>query len=70
MGYGAEWRQHRRAFHRVFNQDVVADWQPVQLKSTRELLRKLLDSPDQLASHLQLCALFLCYSLRANTDTG
>ncbi|TBU30135.1 cytochrome P450 [Dichomitus squalens] len=53
MNYGAEWRQHRRAFHQVMNSDIVSDWQPVQLKATRNFLRSLLGSPDQLASHLQ-----------------
>ena len=62
MGYGVEWRQHRRAFHRIMNQEVMVDWHPVQLKVTRKFLYSLLRTPDQLGEHLKLCVISMLRS--------
>ncbi|KAI0741731.1 cytochrome P450 [Daedaleopsis nitida] len=51
--YGQEWRQHRRVFHQWFNSEVVVKLQPIQLKITRDLVRRLLDSPQDLLEQLK-----------------
>ncbi|KAI0808121.1 cytochrome P450 [Fomes fomentarius] len=53
MNYGSEWRQHRRAFHRHMNSEVVGRYEPIQLDVTRALLQKILRSPKELAAHLR-----------------
>ncbi|KAI0742504.1 cytochrome P450 [Daedaleopsis nitida] len=46
MKYGPEWRIHHRAFHQEMNTEVVGKYEPIQVKVTRNLLRSLLDSPN------------------------
>ena len=53
--YGADWRQHRRAFHQQMNSEAIRQYQPIQLKTTRNLLRSLLNDPTDLAANLKLC---------------
>ncbi|KAI0642617.1 cytochrome P450 [Trametes meyenii] len=50
-GYTPEWRRHRKAFHQLFNQNVIPDYQPGQVMQTRRFLRKLLDRPHDFVSH-------------------
>ena len=54
MNYGQEWRQHRRAFHQQMNPDVIPRYEPIQLKTSRQLLDLLLKSPHSLVGHLKL----------------
>ena len=54
MNYGAEWRQHRRAFHQQMNSEVISQYEPIQLKGTRNLLRGVLHSPKDVGAHLKL----------------
>ena len=53
MNYGAEWRQHRRAFHQHMNSEVVSQYQPIQHKATRQMLRSVLHSPKDIGAHLE-----------------
>ncbi|KAI0740352.1 cytochrome P450 98A3 [Earliella scabrosa] len=53
MNYGAEWRQHRRAFHQQMTADVIPQYEPIQLKATRNLLRSVLHSPKDVGTHLR-----------------
>ncbi|KAI0740350.1 cytochrome P450 98A3 [Earliella scabrosa] len=53
MNYGAEWRQHRRAFHQQMNSEVISQYEPIQLKGTRNLLRGVLHSPKDVGAHLK-----------------
>ncbi|THH18493.1 hypothetical protein EW146_g2521 [Bondarzewia mesenterica] len=54
MPYGEAWRQHRRAFHSYFQQREVHKIYPIQLRESRALLRRLLDTPEDLLSHCRL----------------
>ncbi len=54
MNYGSQWRQHRRAFHQQMNSEVVGRYEPIQLDGTRASLRNILESPQNLATHLKL----------------
>lgn len=54
MDYGPDWRQHRRAFHSQMNMGVVQRYEPAQLDVTRNLLRNILSSPQNLKKHIEL----------------
>ncbi|GLB41181.1 putative cytochrome p450 [Lyophyllum shimeji] len=53
MPYGERWKAHRRMFHRQFQQSVAHIHWPVQRKEAHSLMRRLLDSPDNLMEHLR-----------------
>ncbi|KDR70119.1 hypothetical protein GALMADRAFT_254949 [Galerina marginata CBS 339.88] len=53
MLYGDRWRQHRRMFHRQFQQSVAPTHWPTQRREAHALLRRLLHSPDNLNYHLR-----------------
>ncbi|RDX54149.1 cytochrome P450 [Lentinus brumalis] len=52
--YGAEWRHHRRTFHQYINPETLLYYEPIQLNVTRDLLRRMLEHPDDLSVHLKL----------------
>ncbi|KAH9899373.1 O-methylsterigmatocystin oxidoreductase [Cubamyces lactineus] len=52
-GYTEEWRRHRKAFHQLFNQNVIPDYRPSQIVQTRRFLRKLLADPDKFVGHIR-----------------
>ncbi|GJJ13529.1 hypothetical protein Clacol_007783 [Clathrus columnatus] len=51
--YGDWWRRHMRAFHHFFNSKAVAAFEPVKLETRRQLLRNLLDNPENFSEHLK-----------------
>ncbi|KAI0794212.1 cytochrome P450 98A3 [Fomes fomentarius] len=53
MGYGQEWRQHRRELHRVLNPEIIVEYQDIQLMTVRNFLRSLLETPLDLSQHLK-----------------
>ncbi|KIJ96361.1 hypothetical protein K443DRAFT_10697 [Laccaria amethystina LaAM-08-1] len=53
MRYGYRWRSHRRMFHQYFQQSVAHTHWPVQKREVHALLRRLLDSPQNLINHLR-----------------
>ena len=53
MPYGEAWRAHRREFHQFFNQRIIPQYQPIQLKQTRAFLRRALDSPNDVGQHVR-----------------
>ena len=52
MEYGDRWRLHRRFFHQTFRREAVCRFTPLQHRKACQLLRKLLDSPDQFPDHI------------------
>ncbi|KAI0334559.1 cytochrome P450 [Cubamyces sp. BRFM 1775] len=50
--YGPEWRKYRRAMHSAFTAEAITRYWPVQLQTTRELLRNLLTSPANFSAHI------------------
>ncbi|KAI0739567.1 cytochrome P450 98A3 [Daedaleopsis nitida] len=53
MDYGPDWRQHRRAFHSQMHVGVVQQYESAQLDVTRNLLRSILSSPQDLKKHVE-----------------
>ncbi|KAF9257842.1 cytochrome P450 [Marasmius fiardii PR-910] len=51
--YGEGWRQRRRTFLRIFNAKAAKQFHPQERKATRQLLRALLEKPEDFISHLQ-----------------
>lgn len=51
--YGTWWRRHIRAFTQFFNSRAVVAFEPVQIKSSRLLLRNLLKTPDDFEEHIK-----------------
>ncbi|KAI0764617.1 O-methylsterigmatocystin oxidoreductase [Trametes elegans] len=52
-GYTDEWRRHRKAFHQLFHQNVIPNYQPIQVAQTRQFLRKLAADPDDFVAHIR-----------------
>ncbi|KIJ23694.1 hypothetical protein M422DRAFT_195619, partial [Sphaerobolus stellatus SS14] len=50
--YGSWWRRHRRAMHTKFHSKAAEALHPIQIKHTRDLLQKLLHSPEKYTAHL------------------
>ncbi|KAI0820142.1 cytochrome P450 [Trametes gibbosa] len=53
MGYGESWRERRRVFHQYFHPNAATSYRPKELKVARELLRRLLETPDEYMVHLR-----------------
>ncbi|KAK1230783.1 hypothetical protein PQX77_006117 [Marasmius sp. AFHP31] len=51
--YGDEWRARRRTFLQIFHQKAARQFEPQEIKHTRNLLRRLLDKPEDFLGHLQ-----------------
>ncbi|GJJ07895.1 hypothetical protein Clacol_002101 [Clathrus columnatus] len=51
--YGDWWRRHARAFHQCFNSRAVLSYEGIKTKESRQLLRNLLESPDDFSEHLK-----------------
>ncbi|KAF7346529.1 hypothetical protein MSAN_01881000 [Mycena sanguinolenta] len=49
--YSDKWRERRRLFHQYFRRDVIPACHPVYLRKIRDLLRGLLSTPDDFATH-------------------
>ncbi|KIJ24511.1 hypothetical protein M422DRAFT_274683 [Sphaerobolus stellatus SS14] len=54
--YGEWWRRHRRAMHEKFHNGVVNTFKPSQTKHTRDLLRRLLATPEDYPEHIRFVA--------------
>ncbi|CDO75710.1 hypothetical protein BN946_scf184493.g8 [Trametes cinnabarina] len=53
MGYGDSWRERRRVFHQYFHPNATTSYRPREIKVARELLRRLLETPDDFMIHLR-----------------
>ncbi|KAI0325277.1 cytochrome P450 [Cubamyces sp. BRFM 1775] len=53
MGYGDSWRERRRVFHQYFHPNAATNYRPREIKVARELLRRLLETPDDFMIHLR-----------------
>ncbi|KAH7910607.1 cytochrome P450 [Hygrophoropsis aurantiaca] len=54
LRYGPKWRLHRRLFHQAFKQDAALSFRPLQMRKAHQLLRDLLESPQEYEGHLML----------------
>ncbi|KIJ28806.1 hypothetical protein M422DRAFT_269857 [Sphaerobolus stellatus SS14] len=53
QGYGEWWRRHRRAMHDKFHPSAVEAYKPIQIKLTRDLLRRLHKAPEDFIGHIR-----------------
>ncbi|KAJ7584750.1 cytochrome P450 [Mycena floridula] len=53
MHYGDEWRCQRRLFQQEFHPAQAERFQPVELSASHELLRRILDDPENFVSHIR-----------------
>ncbi|KAG6886645.1 hypothetical protein C0992_002971 [Termitomyces sp. T32_za158] len=54
LGYGDEWRRHRRLFQQGLNKNEIATMhEPVQIVKVHELLHRLLISPEDFVAHIR-----------------
>ncbi|KAI0650858.1 CyP450 monooxygenase [Trametes meyenii] len=51
-GYTSRWRAQRRAFHQLFYANAIKAYRPTQLRQVRQLLRKLVSTPDGFVGHI------------------
>ncbi|KAF8886815.1 cytochrome P450 [Infundibulicybe gibba] len=56
LPYGNLWRSHRRVFQQGFRKDAVALYEPIQTRKIRQMLRSLLESPDDFQLHIRVVA--------------
>lgn len=59
IGLGNRWKTHRRMFHNQFQQSVAPIYWPLQLQEAHDLIRRLLESPQNLIDHLRQSVLCL-----------
>ncbi|KAJ7080831.1 cytochrome P450 [Mycena belliarum] len=50
---GEQWRKHRRLFHEAFNADASRNYEAIEQKACRELLRRLLQDPTDVMVHVR-----------------
>ncbi|KAH9937809.1 cytochrome P450 [Epithele typhae] len=50
--YGSWWRRHRRALHQYFSPAAVAQYAASQKLEAHRFVRRLVDTPDDLVSHI------------------
>ncbi|KAF7348380.1 hypothetical protein MSAN_01792000 [Mycena sanguinolenta] len=56
MPYSDKWRERRRLFHQHFRRDAIPAYHPVYLRKIRDLLRGLLFTPADFATHIKTLA--------------
>ncbi|KAJ6570091.1 cytochrome P450 [Mycena vulgaris] len=49
--YGDTWRTHRRLFHQDFQPIAAKLFRPQELQAAHQLIRRILDTPDDFAQH-------------------
>ncbi|KAG6908818.1 hypothetical protein DXG01_003171 [Tephrocybe rancida] len=56
MAYGEYWRHHRRLLHHEFHSSAAMRFQPHEIRASHGLIRRLLESPDDLIGNLRQMA--------------
>ncbi|KAJ3516118.1 hypothetical protein NLJ89_g1326 [Agrocybe chaxingu] len=56
MEYGEQWRKRRRAMHLEFHPTAAAQFKPHSLRAARNLLNRILDSPEDVMGNLRYAA--------------
>ncbi|KIJ26629.1 hypothetical protein M422DRAFT_236437 [Sphaerobolus stellatus SS14] len=51
--YGDWWRRHRRVMHEKFHPAATEVYKPIQIKHTRDILRRFLTTPENFLKHIQ-----------------
>ncbi|KAG2071819.1 cytochrome P450 [Suillus decipiens] len=56
MRYGVRWRSQRRIFHQAFRADAALNYRPMQQRKAQQLIRDMLDSPEEFLHHVHVFA--------------
>ncbi|KAF8872241.1 cytochrome P450 [Infundibulicybe gibba] len=56
LPHGDLWQRHRRVFQQSFRKDVVERYEPIEAAKVRQMLRSLLESPENLQLHVRTVA--------------
>ncbi|KIJ57779.1 hypothetical protein HYDPIDRAFT_34800 [Hydnomerulius pinastri MD-312] len=67
LQYGPSWRKHRKAMHQALNLQAMLNYRHIQLNSVRQLVRNILQVPDEMEAHIRtqvLCHLTLVYGYK------
>lgn len=62
MPYSPRWRDSRRMFYQHFNPGVVNTYRPIQLQASRELLLRLLNTPENTRTHIRQLVVSVIFS--------
>ncbi|KAF8880414.1 cytochrome P450 [Infundibulicybe gibba] len=54
LPYGDLWRSHRHVLEQSFKKDAAAQYESIQTSKTRQMLRSLLEDPDNLHTHARI----------------
>ncbi|KAF8880416.1 cytochrome P450 [Infundibulicybe gibba] len=63
MPYGDLWRRHRRVLQQSFRKDATAQYEPIQTNKIRQMLRVLLEDPDNLTTHAQTAVIAITMAI-------
>ncbi|KIJ62861.1 hypothetical protein HYDPIDRAFT_30007 [Hydnomerulius pinastri MD-312] len=64
LPYGPLWRKQRKVMHQALNLQAMIKYRHIQLNNVRQLVRNILQVPDEMEAHLKtqvLCHLALVY---------
>ncbi|KAL0961325.1 hypothetical protein HGRIS_006283 [Hohenbuehelia grisea] len=53
LRYGDKWRRHRKMYHQKFKPESIHQFRPLLVTKAHELLRNLLQSPEERVTHLR-----------------
>ncbi|KAF8895087.1 cytochrome P450 [Infundibulicybe gibba] len=56
LPHGDLWRRHRRVLQQSFRKDLVGQYEPIEAAKVRQMLRSLLESPENLQLHIKTLA--------------
>ncbi|KAF9022858.1 cytochrome P450 [Hymenopellis radicata] len=68
MRYSDEWRLHRKTFHQYFAAKEVLEYRPVQMATTRTLLKLMLQTPEDFFTHVRYHAASIILRLTYGYD--
>ncbi|KAF8872235.1 cytochrome P450 [Infundibulicybe gibba] len=56
LPHGEQWRRHRRVFQQSFRKAAVVQYEPIEMRKVRQMLRGLLETPNDLQAHIRTVA--------------
>jgi len=57
--YGNRWRLHRKMFNLTFNKQASMAYKPMQIQKVRQMLQRLIATPQDYVKHVQAYVQFL-----------
>ncbi|KAF8872237.1 cytochrome P450 [Infundibulicybe gibba] len=56
LPHGEQWQRHRRVFQQNFRKAAVVQYEPIEMRKVRQMLRGLLETPNDLQAHIRTVA--------------